>query len=345
MISSLLSHLLSLLSILHTGSLTPRILQPNYPIMVTPGATPESFSSTAPFDFNSATYFIPLMSSLGMAITSMVSGKLSDKIGRTKLLKISVLGVGIGTMLKYFTRNSFWAFNGMNFLTGAMAYSLPISLAYVGDVYTSEREKQEQLSALIAFSMLGQSGGGIIAILMDSTGLFTPLWAGVGVQFLALLVMFKWLIEPGDVRLMDMSKKVLDEEEEEDGQVMKRPETIDNKAMWNVIAGALADNIGSNGLAPLCLSPLMYTQFFLQFEQRGEEPVMSLTGYKWLSVILAIMVIPGAIVSPTMFQKIGAAASCVLGNVITGVVTIILLFLGNATPNKAYFAGMVTGRL
>lgn len=37
------------------------ILQPNYAIMVSPDAHEESFPSTDPFDFSSATYFIPMV--------------------------------------------------------------------------------------------------------------------------------------------------------------------------------------------------------------------------------------------------------------------------------------------
>jgi hypothetical protein len=48
---------------------------------------------------------------------------------------------------------------------------------------------------------MGNSGGGIIAILMQDSGLFAPLWVGAGLMFLSAIAISIWLIEPGDARL------------------------------------------------------------------------------------------------------------------------------------------------
>lgn len=86
------------------------ILQPNYAIMVSPDAHEESFPSTAPFDFSSATYFIPMTAMLGMAVASAVTGRLSDKIGRKPVILFCLSASMIGSAVKYFLRHTFWAF-------------------------------------------------------------------------------------------------------------------------------------------------------------------------------------------------------------------------------------------
>ena len=48
-------------------------------------------------------------------------------------------------------------------------------MAYVGDVFSSKKEKEKELGILVSFFVIGNSGGGIIAILMNDAGLFAPL--------------------------------------------------------------------------------------------------------------------------------------------------------------------------
>ena len=83
--------------------------------------------------------------------------------------------------------------------------------------------------------------------------------------------------------------------------------------MWNVVEGALADNFGSKkGLFPLCLSPLaieVYTKNFMT----GDS--MSVTGYQWLSVMVAFMVVPSTVIAPyIIFDGVRIASTCVIGN-------------------------------
>jgi hypothetical protein len=92
------------------SAINTKMLNPNYPIMVSPGAHPDSFPGTEPFDFNSATYFIPMMSLLGVAISSMFVGTISDKYGRKMPLLIMAVISAAGSVVKYFTRSTFWGF-------------------------------------------------------------------------------------------------------------------------------------------------------------------------------------------------------------------------------------------
>lgn len=45
-----------------------------------PGAPDDSFPSTAPFGFSAATYFVPMMALLGVAIASLVIGIVNYQI-------------------------------------------------------------------------------------------------------------------------------------------------------------------------------------------------------------------------------------------------------------------------
>jgi hypothetical protein len=162
------------------SAINTKMLNPNYPIMVTPDAHPDSFPDTEPFDFNSATYFLPMCSLLGVAIASIFLGTISDKYGRKKILLVLAWISAAGSVVKYFTRATFWGFCITQFAFGFFLGNLPVGMAYVGDVYTVKKDKERELGLLVSFYVMGNSGGGIISILMNGSGLFAPLWVGAG---------------------------------------------------------------------------------------------------------------------------------------------------------------------
>lgn len=53
---------------------------------------------------------------------------------------------------------------------------------------------------------------------------------------------------------------------------------------------------------------------------------------------MALMVIPGTILSPPVYNMIGLAGGCILGNIITGLVTICLLYIALAPQTTTTFA-------
>jgi MFS family permease len=148
------------------------IEQPNYPIMVLPGAHQDSFPDTGGLGFSAATYMVPMSALLGVAIASMFIGMASDKVGRKPCMLLCLYGTVVGCILKYLFRFSFWPYCGFNFLNGLFSASVPVSLAYAGDVNETKREKDSEIGVLVGISMLGAAGGGIIAILMETQGLF-----------------------------------------------------------------------------------------------------------------------------------------------------------------------------
>ena len=78
----------------------------------------------------------------------------------------------------------------------------------------------------------------------------------------------------------------------------------------------------------MCLSPLALEQFNFQFTELGLDPILSIGGYQWMSVCVALLVIPSTMITPYFFAKIGTSGCCVFGNIFTGILTMVLLLLG-----------------
>jgi hypothetical protein len=96
---------------------------------------------------------------------------------------------------------------------------------------------------------------------------------------------------------------LLDDDDDDD----KGPETIDWKVTSNILVGSLADNAGSVGLFPLCLSPLAFNVFYTSFLAAGLDPLMTANAFKWISTLIALMIIPAAMSSNKVYEWIGAA--------------------------------------
>jgi len=319
------------------------MLNPNFAIMCNPNSGYEdSFESTEPFGFNSATYFLPMCTLIGVAIASVFIGQLSDKFGRKKLLLILGWISTVGSIIKYYTKDTFWGFCASNFAFGFFLGNLPVGMAYIGDVEHNQKRKNEMLGVLVGCFVGGNSGGGIIAVLMNDFGLFAPLWIGAILMAISCVTSHIYMIEPGDGRLdEDVADKLVVDDDDDEEEIVVRPETIAKPVMYNIVGGALLDNIGSTGLFPLCLSPLALQTFYGDFVAKGEEPIMTITAYQWLSVCVALLVIPSTQVTPWTFSKVGVAGTCVFGNLCTAVVTGLLLMIANFPATSLTFGFFV----
>lgn len=319
-------------------SVTATILDPNYAFMAFPGAHKDSFPNTKPFGFNSATYFLAMTALLGSAISSSIIGAISDRVGRKPCI-MACLSIGtVGAIVNYLARESFWGFCAANFCQGLFAGSVPVAMAYVSDVKPTRKAKDEEIGVIVAIAMIGTSGGGVAAILLESQGLFTPLFVGAALNVLAAAAAYKFVIEPNKMLFLG-SRTINDEDDETENA----PTKINKGLLTNIITGALFDNIGSAGLLPIAMSPLAFNEFYINFVAVDEEPIMSQSAFKWISVMVALTVIPGAGLSQVVYDKIGAAGGCVAGNVVTGIVTIILLFIAYAEPaTNGTYAGFIT---
>ena len=315
------------------SAINTKMLNPNFAIMCNPlSGNAESFPTTSPFGFNSATYFLPMCTLVGVALASIFVGTLSDRLGRKILMLCLGWVSAVGSIVKYFTRQTFWGFCISNFIFGFFLGNLPIGMAYISDVEQNKKKKEKILGLLVGCFVLGNSGGGIIAVLMADVGLFSPLWIGAGLMTIANILSHAYMIEPSKgivTTSIDIEEKFILEDDDED---IIRPELIDQKTLWKIIGGAFLDNIGSTGLFPLCLSPLALEAYYAQFVAVSEEPIMSILAYQWLSVCVALLVIPSTQMTPFFFKKLGVAGVCVFGNACTAIVTSLLLLIGSAFP-------------
>ena len=89
-----------------------------------------------------------------------------------------------------------------------------------------------------------------------------------------------------------------------------------------IVAGALFDTIGSSGLFSL-----NYT--ILAKEKYIDTGIVSAVAFKWTSSLIMFAIIPGIIMAPVLFRKIGIAKASIMANILTGLVS-------NAVPDILY---------
>jgi len=319
------------------------MLLPNYAIMADSTANPESFASTHPFNFASATYFIPMTALFGVAIASLLTGSISDRIGRKPVILFCLAGSTLGSIAKWFCRRSFWLFCAANFVNGLLSGSLPVALAYLSDIFPDEEAMQREFSLASACYVLGQGGGTIFAVAMYPLGLFAPLWLGAGCMFAVCCLCFQYLIDPKELSCGN-GKEPNEENDHDDEEIEERweedflPPVIDKIVPYLIIIGGIVNTFGSRALYPLCVAPLAFNVFYKDYTVNGEPPILSLRVYQLLLVFIPFMVVPSALVAPVLYRKIGYGITCILGNIFTGVLTIVLIMITKITPQNTWTA-------
>jgi len=297
------------------------VLRPNYPAMVGMFPNPEQFPADTKHGIkaNLAMYLIPGCTALGSFIAGMVLAPLSDKIGRKPCMNLCLFVGAACSILKYLARKSFLQFCGACFLNGLFGASSTVAIAYIGDVFAGDKSaKDAQMGMVMAMAMLGDAGGGVIAILFRG-GLFDPLFISAGLSFFAGLILVVYMV---DAPKGDAADKKNDDDTDADAEdVAGAPKELDRSALHIIIGGALVDNIGSAGLQ-MCISPVMINAF----GPLGTN-VMTMQEFQWISTLLALAVIPGLAASLPAFKKYGYAGACVFGNLITAVATVALLYI------------------
>lgn len=89
---------------------------------------------------------------LGVAIASIGIGALSDKFGRKPLILLCTYGSVVFTALMYFARFNFWAFCGVSFANGLVSATVPVALAYIGDIFSDRRQKEAEIGVIIGIA-------------------------------------------------------------------------------------------------------------------------------------------------------------------------------------------------
>ncbi len=367
------SSLAALKFALFADAICTQILQPNFALMIQPGAHEDSFPDTDPFDLTAAQYFLPGVAQFATAFASIGFGALSDKIGRRPCMLVCLYGGTVGSALKYFLRGSFWGFCGANFVNGCFGASTVVATAYISDVYPHDKKKrEEELGGIMGIYMLSMNLGGIVAILMTPQGLFEPLWLGVALSFVAALWLQVDLVEPDRELHHKTDEKTGPAEASEPGADEEEgaaPKTLNKKLLWIIIVGSIIDNIGSSGpgfgVYPVmwdtflmdpwntyakdvenCMGPSLNCSACLAYDPASEayfcdlpkepNPPMSFNSYKWVSTMFGLGILPTLVISGPVYAKLGFGGGCVLGNLLTAVHCVILLFMGrmNATATN-----------
>jgi len=280
-------------------------------------------------------------------VSSIVFGYLSDTVwfGRKKSILCCMYLGALGSIFKFLFQNNFFAFLAANFATGLVGGSLAVGVAYVSDLSVNRLKTDAEIGTTIAISLIGRTGGGILAIVLQKFGLFVPLWGGVVLTIFAGIICQFLLVEPPkhqnpavSMAAVDLTDNTLEDSEHDDGNSgeddtdFRNPTALDKRALRHIMLGELADNLGSLGLVPLCLSCLLFRTFYAEFVEKGLEPIMSATSYKWIYVFVATIVLPGAAIAPTLFQRFGPALSCTVANLLTSGVIVALLQIGSIDP-------------
>lgn len=320
-----------------------------------------------------------IFSDIGGAFGSLFWGKMSDRYGRRIPFLISLAASVAMCILRFYLQDSFYGFAFAGLAHGFFSPCAALGMAYASDVLPAREEKDQEITNVQAINMLGRTGGGILGILLGRVGLFVPLLAVAGLNFVVTILAYVFLIEPKpehalvggpDVHsssastmekgLQDpsLALAVRDNEQSTNPQgniettpsfqipVYLPPEKLDLCLLWNINIGALMDNFGTAGLIPFCLSPVMFNAFYAEFVRNGQEPILSEEGYKWVYVFIPISVVPGALAAPYLYRKIGPALSCVWANIFTGCITVALFYIasGSATlPSFSVFVAVLYG--
>ena len=65
---------------------------------------------------------------------------------------------------------------------------------------------------------------------------------------------------------------------------------------------------------------------------------MPVVAYNWIGILVVLMVMPGVILLPPIYHKIGLAGGCIMGNAVSGIVLIALLHIALAPLTTTTFA-------
>ena len=92
----------------------------------------------------------------------------------------------------------------------------------------------------------------------------------------------------------------------------------------------------------MCLSPLLFDEFYVDAIVQGEEPIMSEQAYKFIYTFQALAVFPGAIASTFVFERFGVAKTCTLANFLTAFGIVALFYVATIEPaTSVTFGGAV----
>merc|ERR1711998_346798 len=96
----------------------------------------------------------------------------------------------------------------------------------------------------------------------------------------------------------------------------------------------MGDNIGSTGLT-MAIAPLM-------FEKYIQTPLLDDNGFKWITTMIMIAIIPGIGLMNPFFKNFGVAGSCIWGNFFTAIACLALFLIAKQETSSLSLAVFIT---
>jgi len=115
----------------------------------------------------------------------------------------------------------------------------------------------------MATGILGGALGGMLTLIFPSS-LFLPLIPGACVSALTVVVAHEFIYDTHNTSNVEIR------------DVMDAPKEFHRCSLFNIAVGAIIDNVGSLGVVPIGISPVLYEVFYLNFAMDGLDPVMNL---------------------------------------------------------------------
>ena len=113
----------------------------------------------------------------------------------------------------------------------------------------------KMIGYVTATSIASFSIGGLLTILFPDN-LFVPLLVAAGISFIAVLAAFAFVLDPGSYQKQR-------KHEEQDKDDSNSPKVLDKKLLFNIVCGALADNIGSLGITRRSILCMLFFVTFI----------------------------------------------------------------------------------
>ena len=168
-------------------------------------------------------------------ISMPIFGKLSDKVGRKKVVLMSLTGSTIGFFFQGMSR-SYMVFMFARVCAGAFGSTIPVASAYIADV-TNAQERPRYLAGLssvvaLAFLIGPSIGGGL-----SQFTLYTPMFASSGLAFGGLLIALIYLKEsPAYLNKKDKEKEEEEETKKQDTKEEKKTSSKSSLIQKNIDA-------------------------------------------------------------------------------------------------------------
>ncbi len=139
----------------------------------------------------------------GLMIGALVFGPIADRIGRKRIIVLSTLAFGIGTLLTIFAQDVYWLI-ALRFLTGlGLGGAMPNAVALTSEFSPHRRRATMVMTMFVGFSVGAALGGLVAAALIPKFGWRSIFLVGGVVPILFAPVLAKLL--PESIRFLALS--------------------------------------------------------------------------------------------------------------------------------------------